>query len=113
MNIKKNEKSEAAELRACVSKLSNWQEGPPRSFLATHRQHVETLLHLFDTDKMQWLRYGLRFKCIALEREKKWTSPINFKERLRALHLFLAHIFRMVDARNLVYERRKTTRLSD
>ena len=34
MNIKKNEKCEAAELKVCVSKLSDWQEGLPRSFLA-------------------------------------------------------------------------------
>ena len=34
MNIKKNENSDAAELKVCVSKLSDWQEGPPRSFLA-------------------------------------------------------------------------------
>ena len=34
MNIKKNEKSEAAELKVCISKLSDWQESPPRSFLA-------------------------------------------------------------------------------
>ena len=34
MNIKKNEKNEAAELKVCVSKLSDWHEGSPRSFLA-------------------------------------------------------------------------------
>ena len=34
MNIKKNEKSEAAELKVCISKLSDWQESSPRSFLA-------------------------------------------------------------------------------
>ena len=34
MNSKKFEKSEAAELKVCVSKPSDWQEGPPRSFMA-------------------------------------------------------------------------------
>ena len=44
---------------------------------------VPGTIALFDTDKIQWLRYRLRFKCIALDREKKWTSPIKFKERLK------------------------------
>ena len=57
MNIKKNKRSEAAELKACVSKLSDWQGGPSRSFLAhtvsRQRQHVDTVAHLFDTGKIQ------------------------------------------------------------
>ena len=41
MNIKKNETSEAAELKVCVSKLSDWPEGIPGSFLA-HTVSMQT-----------------------------------------------------------------------